>query len=49
MWATKVCVEQDGSILVDTPISIERGFTTEQAAIDYAMTWGRIDARKIVL
>ena len=42
---TRVWLYDDGSLEVNTPTSIQKGFNCQQDAIDYAETWGRIDRR----
>lgn len=44
MWSTSVWSEGD-SFIVDTPISIERGFKTVDDAIIFARSWGFKDPR----
>lgn len=46
VWATKVIKETDGTFTVDTPISLEKGFSCQTDAVEYAMTWGNKDARE---
>ena len=42
---TRVVKESNGTYSVVTPISYERGFTSENDATQYAETYGRIDNR----
>ena len=45
-FLTYVWEYTDGTIEVNTPVKIERGFDSREQAVEFAESWGFVDNRK---